>query len=780
MFILVFFILTTNLFAQSGQNDFVLRTISGSEDELANHGQAVVGGFDIDGDGFGEFIVFSRDSTGHIKYFEATADNNYVIKTKHDIDTEEALMTNPSEVDFATVNRGLAFGDVDGDSDLELLVSYGKKNDGDTLSARRLRIYDVNTTTFAITEHPGSPITNTTSENGGGSTATINSKVASIQILGDTDLDLRPEFVVGTQGGGNNIRVMEWNGIDGWEKFDYHDFENGISFLQVGNVDGDSDLEIVCLADGNPSIALGVFTISGDSVISDGTVSGNPTITKAANNILTIGDLDQNGTNEIIFSISSDDNLYVFENTDGTNYAMDSGSGVLTFADDPEALEVGDFDNDGFSEIFYSYKNLSGLKYLEFSGSTGNFTNSDFHSSVTVFDGLGNNDEVNDIVFIPASASLLDGDSYPEVVMVTDPFNNGEEVYLIEFVPTFNGSDITNTVSSSTVFSFNESTEEPAVDISFTGVSNSADIQVQSFTKGIQNLSGVSETNIGDYRWIISDAGLTFTNAEIRIDHSQFPSGVDGAGTVIIYHRTTVGSGSFSALTTSTSGSEFRATITSFGEFILASNDVSLPVELNLFEGKEVKNGIKLNWQTDSETNNLGFNVMRSEYFDRNFEQVDSFINNPNLEGQGSTPFQTNYEWTDLEVEPNKSYFYYLVDVDFNGIKESHEEKIVSVTTTSNKSFREHNFILAQNYPNPFNPTTTINYELQISNYEKNTLVIFNVLGEKVKEFDLTKQKGSIIWDGKDSFGKEVSSGVYLYKLQSGSFGETKKMLLLK
>ncbi len=574
---------------------------------------------------------------------------------------------------------------------------------------------------------------------------------------------------------------MEWNGAGtGWKKFDNHDFENGISFLQVDDVDGDSDLEIICLSDGNPSDALGIFTVSGDSIISDGTVSGNPSITKAGNNILTIGDLDQNGTKEIIFSLLSDDKLYVFENTGGTNYAMDESNGIFTFANDPEALEIGDFDNDGFSEIFYSYKNLSGLEYLEFFGSTGSFTSSDFHSSVTVFDGLGNNDEVNDIVFIPANASLLDGDSYPEIAMVTDPFNNGEEVYLIEFVPTFNGSDVTNTVSSSTVVSFNESTEEPSVDISFTGVSNSADIQVQSFTRGIQSLSGVSETKTGDFRWVISDAGLTFTNAEIRINHTQFSSGVESEGTVVIYHRTTVGSGSFSPLTTTTSGNELRTTVTNFGEFILASNDNSLPVELSLFDGKETQNGIQLNWQTNSETNNLGFNVMRSENFDKGFEQIDSFVNSSNLRGQGSTPFQTNYEWTDLEVEPNKTYFYYLVDVDFNGIKESHENRILSVKTSSLKNEIEQKFSLSQNYPNPFNPSTTINYDLQITNYEKGTLTIFNVLGERVKEFNLDKPKGSVEWNGTDELGNKVASGIYFYKLSSEDFTETKKMLFLK
>ncbi|KAA3597110.1 MAG: T9SS C-terminal target domain-containing protein [Calditrichaeota bacterium] len=89
-------------------------------------------------------------------------------------------------------------------------------------------------------------------------------------------------------------------------------------------------------------------------------------------------------------------------------------------------------------------------------------------------------------------------------------------------------------------------------------------------------------------------------------------------------------------------------------------------------------------------------------------------------------------------------------------------------------------FNLSQNFPNPFNPTTVINYELEITNYENAKLVIFNVLGEKVKEFVLDKAKGSVVWNGTNSFGKSVASGVYFYRLEAGNFIDTKKMLFLK
>ncbi len=105
----------------------------------------------------------------------------------------------------------------------------------------------------------------------------------------------------------------------------------------------------------------------------------------------------------------------------------------------------------------------------------------------------------------------------------------------------------------------------------------------------------------------------------------------------------------------------------------------------------------------------------------------------------------------------------------------------VKITSVKEDSQTPSNFKLEQNYPNPFNPSTTINYELKITNYEKSKLVIFNILGEKVKEFVLSEPKGSVVWNGTNEIGKEVSSGVYFYRLEtSRRFSEVKKMVFLK
>lgn len=89
-------------------------------------------------------------------------------------------------------------------------------------------------------------------------------------------------------------------------------------------------------------------------------------------------------------------------------------------------------------------------------------------------------------------------------------------------------------------------------------------------------------------------------------------------------------------------------------------------------------------------------------------------------------------------------------------------------------------FSLEQNFPNPFNPTTTINYELKITNSEFAKLTIFNVLGQKIIDFKLTEPKGSVVWNGTNSFGKSVSSGVYFYRLESANQSQTRRMILLK
>ncbi len=92
------------------------------------------------------------------------------------------------------------------------------------------------------------------------------------------------------------------------------------------------------------------------------------------------------------------------------------------------------------------------------------------------------------------------------------------------------------------------------------------------------------------------------------------------------------------------------------------------------------------------------------------------------------------------------------------------------------------NFTLSQNYPNPFNPSTEIRFTLAKSTPV--TLVIYNSLGQRVRTLvDKQMSAGSyrVTWDGRDSRGITVTSGIYFYRMNAGSnYSAAKKMILLK
>ncbi len=82
-------------------------------------------------------------------------------------------------------------------------------------------------------------------------------------------------------------------------------------------------------------------------------------------------------------------------------------------------------------------------------------------------------------------------------------------------------------------------------------------------------------------------------------------------------------------------------------------------------------------------------------------------------------------------------------------------------------------------YPNPFNPTTKI--ELNIKHSSGIALNIFNLVGQKIKTFNIDDSgRNIVIWNGKDDFGKKVASGIYFVNLKSENKSFTKKILLLK
>ena len=131
----------------------------------------------------------------------------------------------------------------------------------------------------------------------------------------------------------------------------------------------------------------------------------------------------------------------------------------------------------------------------------------------------------------------------------------------------------------------------------------------------------------------------------------------------------------------------------------------------------------------------------------------------------------------DTSVEFGETYYYKIVAVDFSGNKSDYSENVYALVTDVNLEGEIPTvYGLKQNYPNPFNPSTVISYSLPESGLV--SLKVFDILGQEVA--DLVNQiKSAGVYEV--SFdASNLTTGLYIYRMEAGNFTETKKMLLVK
>lgn len=187
----------------------------------------------------------------------------------------------------------------------------------------------------------------------------------------------------------------------------------------------------------------------------------------------------------------------------------------------------------------------------------------------------------------------------------------------------------------------------------------------------------------------------------------------------------------------------------------------NIPVELASFSASVSGNNVILKWTTGSEINNSGFEIERQV---SNFWEKIGFV-----EGKGTTTEPVSYSFVDDNLSPG-SYQYRIKQIDFDGtFKFYNLPEAIDIGLPNS-------FELAQNYPNPFNPSTVISWQSPISGHQE--LKVFDVLGNEVATLvDGIKEAG---YHSVEFNAAGLASGVYFYKLQAGSFTETKKMMLIR
>ncbi len=226
-----------------------------------------------------------------------------------------------------------------------------------------------------------------------------------------------------------------------------------------------------------------------------------------------------------------------------------------------------------------------------------------------------------------------------------------------------------------------------------------------------------------------------------------------------------------------------RETPTVYRVLAYAKNgDSGLPVELSQFHVQQREGNAVIRWVTESEVNNLGFNIFRAVMEDSTTPSSNRYrkINTRLIRGQGSSSHRKDYEYRDKL--PSATFVWYrLQDVSYGGQRTMHQ----AVRITPNTEHAPHAFHLSQNYPNPFgsgnrigqNAQTTIRYQLSRSDYVQ--LIVFNVLGQQVKTLVAQQQEAgsyAVVFKG-----GRLAEGIYYYQLKTASASsEIRKMILIK
>lgn len=204
------------------------------------------------------------------------------------------------------------------------------------------------------------------------------------------------------------------------------------------------------------------------------------------------------------------------------------------------------------------------------------------------------------------------------------------------------------------------------------------------------------------------------------------------------------------------------------------------PVELSSFSAVlNPQHQVLVTWVSQSESNLMGYKLLRSEnpYFS-NAQTISPLILATN------TSSTQTYNWVDNQIVNGSSYYYWLealgasgnstyfgsinIDVSWTGIGDD-EPPALSETS-----------LLGLAWPNPFRVNGSTTFSLSLKAGETGTVGIYNLLGQCVRSFPVQPNTKQISWDGRDRNGKPCSSGIYLYKLDTPSVSQTRKLLLRK
>ena len=547
----------------------------------------------------------------------------------------------------------------------------------------------------------------------------------------------------------------------------------GYSSLDWGDYDNDGDLDLVICGLAGSTRYTRVYRNNGDDTFSYQSTFGLKNV--YAGEVIW-GDINGDGNLDIFLTGQQTSSSFVstiYYNNGNNSFTEQTPAGILSESQSIAAL--GDYDNDGDLDIFLAgfgssyfsklYRNDGGNSFYEMPYEFTWLQNGD--ASWGDYDNDGDLDLINVGLAQTRIHKNLGDDNFAQINSPTGTYpwrgsvawgdydNDGDLDYAI------NGYDIDNIIE--TRIYKNEEYTQNSVPTAPINLTSSYDATGITFSWSKYNYDGTETPMNGlTYNLVVSTTpgGIDILSPmAIRggvNDGNRRVIGQGNTGHQNTWKITGLGPGvyywSVQAIDNSFAGSPFAT------EQII---NYPLPVELSLFTADLLFDKVKLSWKTETEVNNYGFEIERST--SANDWNKIGFI-----EGYGNSNSPKSYSFVDNNLIGGSKFKYRLKQIDNDGQFEYSKVVEVEVLPTT--------FALYQNYPNPFNPVTTIRY--QLPKESKVVIKIYDMLGSEVMEL-LNEQKELGIYEV-DFNASNLSSGIYLYKLQAGDFVESKKMILLK
>ncbi|MCA9735321.1 T9SS type A sorting domain-containing protein, partial [candidate division KSB1 bacterium] len=185
---------------------------------------------------------------------------------------------------------------------------------------------------------------------------------------------------------------------------------------------------------------------------------------------------------------------------------------------------------------------------------------------------------------------------------------------------------------------------------------------------------------------------------------------------------------------------------------------IAAPTDLELVQS--ALNEITLQWRDESEVED-GFIIERKESSQSTFALIDTVAADAE-------------EYIDTTVEPENTYTYRVRAYLGDGVSASSNETSLLTTALNDDGFSPSDYALSQNYPNPFNPSTRIAFSLPKTSPTK--VVLYDLLGREIRTILNQMLEAGVHEIAIDA--ADLTSGTYIYKIQSGDFTQSKKMIV--